>query len=67
VSLDLSRAVWRTSSKSQAQGQCVELTVAELGVGVRDSKNRAAGTLAFDRSAFTSFLEGVKADDRDLS
>ncbi|MEO6090843.1 MAG: DUF397 domain-containing protein [Umezawaea sp.] len=59
--------MWRKSSRSQAQGQCVELAVVDLGVGIRDSKNRVAGTLAFGRSAFAAFLDGVKADRHDLS
>lgn len=52
---------WRKSTRSGAQGQCVDVG-AGFGVrGVRDSKLGATGpVLRFDESAFVAFLDGVK-------
>lgn len=36
---DLSRAVWRTSSHSGQNGNCIEVVTAPCAVAVRDSKN----------------------------
>ncbi|HEY1974603.1 MAG TPA: DUF397 domain-containing protein [Pseudonocardia sp.] len=58
---------WRKSSYSDDQdgnGACVE--VADLGgglVGVRDSKDPAAGQLTFSRMALSALVRGI-VDDR---
>lgn len=61
---DLSRAVWRKSSKSQDGGGCVE--VAELDqqhVAVRDSKNPTGPALIFRRDQWSAFLASLGAGD----
>ncbi|WP_017976023.1 DUF397 domain-containing protein [Actinopolyspora halophila] len=59
---DFSRAVWRRASRSSSSGgQCVEIAVTTDRVGVRDSKEPRGAVLAFDRSAFSSFLAALKA------
>jgi hypothetical protein len=62
--MDLSQAKWRKSSRSSASGNCVEVAdnLTE-GVAVRDTKDRDGGTLAFQRSTWSSFLDGVKAGE----
>jgi hypothetical protein len=47
---------WRKSSRSSAQANCVEIAVAPTAIGVRDTKDRTGGTLAFPTSAWHAFL-----------
>ncbi|MGS2613088.1 DUF397 domain-containing protein [Micromonospora sp. LZ34] len=58
-------AVWRTSSRSNDQGLCVEVAdnlVGVLGVvGVRDSKDQAGPTLAVSPPGWTAFVEAIRA------
>ncbi|MGI5216328.1 DUF397 domain-containing protein [Nocardia sp. CA-290969] len=57
---ELTAAQWFKSSKSQGQGNCVE--VAFLGdglVGVRDSKNAAGPALVFGPKEWDGFLAGL--------
>lgn len=51
--------IWRKSSYSAANGQCVEIAEGEQ-VMVRDSKNPGP-VLAFSHGAFAVFVEGVKS------
>lgn len=59
MSIDLSRAVWRKSTKSGNNGQCVE--VADLGdhYALRDSKNPDGPVLLFTAFEWECFLDGV--------
>ncbi|WP_017976273.1 DUF397 domain-containing protein [Actinopolyspora halophila] len=54
---------WRRSSRTQGQGQCVEVGFAENAVGVRDSKNRPAGYLIVGRTQWRDFLERIRKED----
>ncbi|GAA4682657.1 DUF397 domain-containing protein [Streptomyces youssoufiensis] len=58
---------WFTSSYSENGGACVEvaanLAAAYGTVPVRDSKDLYGPTLAFDTTAWTAFVAGVKAGD----
>lgn len=64
--VDLTHAVWRTSSYSGGNGSCVE--VADLGeyVAVRDSKDRGGPKLVFEREAWRRFLAEAKTGAYDL-
>ncbi|AOS64175.1 DUF397 domain-containing protein [Actinoalloteichus hymeniacidonis] len=53
---------WHKSTRSAHQGGCVEVGDAPGVVGIRDTKNRAAGTLVVDRVTFSAFLDAIKAD-----
>lgn len=53
---DLACADWRTSSRSQGQGQCVEVATNLPGVvAVQDSKDRGPA-LVVSRAAWRTFL-----------
>lgn len=56
--IDLSRAVWRKSSRSTGEGACVE--VAHLGgtAAARDSKSPGP-VLVFAAGAFRAFVRAV--------
>ncbi len=67
--VDLSRAVWRKSTRSNANGQCVEVAANLPGiVAVRDSKRPGAqgAVLVFSPSEWAAFVRGVKGGEFDL-
>ena len=61
---DLSRAVWRKSSFSGCQGNCVEVADGFSGVvPVRDSKDPEGPALVFAVGAWSVFVAGVRAGE----
>ncbi|MGW1059633.1 DUF397 domain-containing protein [Micromonospora rubida] len=61
---DLAGAVWRTSSRSNDQGLCVEVAdnlADTVGVvAVRDSKNPAGPALAVSPPGWTAFVDAIR-------
>jgi Domain of unknown function (DUF397) len=65
MTVDLSRATWRKSSFSGANG-CVEVAVVEDQVVVRDSKDRDGAVLVFTGDEWRTFLTAVRNKEFDL-
>jgi len=62
---DFTGAVWRKSTKTQANGQCVEMARVGDVIGVRDSKDPSGPVLAFTVSEFEAFLDGAHKGEFD--
>lgn len=56
IAPDLSECVWRKSSWSTSQSNCVEVASIAPLAAVRDSKNPDGPTLAFPVSSWATFL-----------
>lgn len=60
--MDLSRAAWQKSTRSNANSQCVEVALNLPGVvPVRDSKDPAGPALVFEPAAWTAFVTAPPA------
>jgi Domain of unknown function (DUF397) len=59
-------AVWRKSSRSNGQGQCVEVARLEQAIAVRDSKDPAGPVLTFTPDEWAAFIAGTKDGQFDL-
>ncbi|MER7668791.1 DUF397 domain-containing protein [Kitasatospora sp. NPDC096128] len=56
--------IWRKSSFSGAQSNCVEIAIGVVGVvPVRDSKDLGGPVLLFPADAWASFVAGVKSGE----
>ncbi|AOS61206.1 DUF397 domain-containing protein [Actinoalloteichus hymeniacidonis] len=53
---------WRKSKRSHQTTSCIEVGQDPRNMRIRDTKNRAGGTLLLDKSTFSAFLAAVKSD-----
>jgi hypothetical protein len=64
---DIPHAVWRKSSKSGAQGNCVEVAPLPTGtIAVRNSRHPGGPALIFTHDEMSAFVDGAKAGEFDL-
>jgi hypothetical protein len=49
--------IWRKSSRSNAQANCVEVSVASDAVAVRDSKNATGPVIVLPAPSWAMFLQ----------
>lgn len=63
--IDLSRAMWRRSTRSNNGGACVEVAETSDAVGVRDSKDPSGAVLVFAPDEWRAFLRAVKGGEFD--
>ncbi len=62
IAIDLSRAVWRTSSYSGQNGNCIQVTSPGPAIAVRDSKNPDGPKLMISPGAWRKFARRVRAE-----
>ncbi|MFG1900804.1 DUF397 domain-containing protein [Micromonospora carbonacea] len=63
--LDLGAATWRTSTRSGANGNCVEVAQLTSAVALRDSKDPSGPALVFTPWKWMAFIEGTKDGEFD--
>ncbi|WP_329519882.1 DUF397 domain-containing protein [Spirillospora sp. NBC_01491] len=63
---DLSRAVWRTSARSQQNGACVEVAPTPDAVAVRDSRDQDGPVLLLPPETWQAFSQRIKRGTYDI-
>jgi hypothetical protein len=63
---DLIRAVWRKSTYSSQDGNCVEICDVAGSVGIRDSKSPDRAVLRSARRDWVAFIVEAKAGNFDV-
>ncbi len=67
MTMNLSQAVWRKSTRSAGNGgNCVEVANLDDAVAVRDSKHPEGAALVFSRTEWATFVDATKSGEFDL-
>jgi hypothetical protein len=61
------RNVWRTSSRTGSNGQCVEVKYDGDTIAVRDTKDRTGPVLTFSTESWAGFVAAIKDRRFDLT
>ncbi|GAA3881582.1 hypothetical protein GCM10022243_52650 [Saccharothrix violaceirubra] len=57
---DFSTATFKTSTRTDGNGTCVEVARVPGFAAVRDTKHRSVGHISFSDKAFGAFLKGLR-------
>jgi hypothetical protein len=59
-------SLWRKSRRSVGNGACVEVTVAESGIAVKDSTDQAGPRVTYSAAAWRNFGQCVRQGQFDI-
>lgn len=62
----MERNVWKKSTRSSSNGQCVEVMITDTEVLVRDTKDRSKPAHSFTHAEWAAFTGGVKDGEFEL-
>jgi len=62
----VNEALWRKSGRSVGNGACVEVTVAEPGIAVRDSTDQTGPRISYSAAAWRTFGQSVRQGRFDI-
>jgi hypothetical protein len=62
----VNEALWRKARRSVGNGACVEVTVADRGIAVRDSTDQTGPRVTYSAAAWRNFGQSIRQDRLDI-